>query len=272
VVGAGHAPLVLFLHGFPEFWWAWRAQLPAIAAAGYRAAAMDLRGYGGSDKTPRGYDPATLAHDVAGVVRSLGARSAVLVGQSWGGYVAWTTAVLHPGLVRALAPVASPHPLHALGMLRRGPLARHLISMQMPLLPERRIMAEEAAYVADLLHSWTAPESAFPDAEALRRYRGGMSVWPSPHCALEYHRWVVRSRVRADGRRFVAAMRQPVSAPVLQVAGTHDPLMRPADLEQSRRHVSGPFAVSTIEGAGHFPHEEQPERFNRVLLDWLDTL
>jgi len=64
-------PLVLFLHGFPEFWWAWRHQLPALAGAGYRTAAMDLRGYGGSDKTPRGYDPVNLADDVAGVIRAL---------------------------------------------------------------------------------------------------------------------------------------------------------------------------------------------------------
>ena len=59
-------PLVLLLHGFPEFWWAWRAQLPALAAAGYRAVAMDLRGYGGSDKTPRGYDPVTSWASVTG--------------------------------------------------------------------------------------------------------------------------------------------------------------------------------------------------------------
>ena len=89
-------PLVLLLHGFPEFWWVWRAQLPALAEAGYRAVAMDLRGYGGSDKTPRGYDPVTLAQDVSGVVKALGERSAVVVGHGWGGYAAWATAVLHP--------------------------------------------------------------------------------------------------------------------------------------------------------------------------------
>ena len=70
--GPADGPLVLLLHGFPEFWWAWRDQLPALAAAGYRAVAMDLRGYGGSDKTPDGYDPVTLAQDVSGVVKALG--------------------------------------------------------------------------------------------------------------------------------------------------------------------------------------------------------
>ncbi len=67
------APLVVLLHGFPEFWWAWRHQLPVLAAAGYHAVAMDLRGYGASDKTPRGYDPLTLSADVTGVIRGMGA-------------------------------------------------------------------------------------------------------------------------------------------------------------------------------------------------------
>ena len=72
VAEAGEGPLVLLLHGFPEFWWAWRAQLPALAAAGFRAVAPDLRGYGGSDKPPRGYDLPTAAADVAALVRALG--------------------------------------------------------------------------------------------------------------------------------------------------------------------------------------------------------
>ena len=101
---AGDGPLVLLLHGFPQFWWAWRHQLPALADRGYRAAAMDLRGFGASDKPPRGYDPRTLAEDVSGVVRSLGERDAVVVGPgprrhrrvdargrpSRGRYVAWS--------------------------------------------------------------------------------------------------------------------------------------------------------------------------------------
>ena len=94
VAEAGEGPLVLLLHGFPEFWWAWRAQLPALAAAGFRAVAPDLRGYGGSDKPPRGYDLPTAASDVAALVRALGERDAVVVGHDWGGLVAWTMAAL----------------------------------------------------------------------------------------------------------------------------------------------------------------------------------
>ena len=80
-------PLVLFLHGFPEFWWAWHAALPAVADAGFRAVAVDLRGYGASDKPPRGYDGYTLAADVAGLIRALGERYATVVGAGLGGMI-----------------------------------------------------------------------------------------------------------------------------------------------------------------------------------------
>jgi pimeloyl-ACP methyl ester carboxylesterase len=269
VAESGTGPLVLLLHSFPEFWWTWRAQLPALADAGFRAVAMDLRGYGSSDKTPRGYDPTTLARDVVGVIRSLGAPDAVLVGQGWGGYVAWTVAALHPERVRALVPVAAAHPLRLRALLRSLPLSRHLLAMQVPWFPERRISAHDAHYVETTLRSWSAPGSAFPAAEESHRYRAAMSLWPSPHCALEYHRWVVRSRLRADGRRFSAAMRAPVAAPVLQVLGAQDPLVRRATARLPRTLGRGPRELAVLEGAGHFPHEECPQEFNATLLDWL---
>ena len=80
VVEAGTGPLVLFLHGFPEFWWAWHDMLTRVADAGFRAVAVDLRGYGASDKPPRGYDGYTMAADVTGLIRALGERSAMIVG------------------------------------------------------------------------------------------------------------------------------------------------------------------------------------------------
>jgi pimeloyl-ACP methyl ester carboxylesterase len=268
VAEAGSGPLVLLLHSFPEFWWTWREQLPALAAAGMRAVAMDLRGYGTSDKTPRGYDPPTLARDVAGVVRSLGAPDAVLVGQGWGGYVAWTVAATRPDLVCGVVPVAAAHPLRMRALLSSRRLAAHLLGMQAPWVPERRIAADGAAYVETLLRAWSGPSSAFPTAEQAARYRAAMSLWPSPHCALEYHRWVMRSRLRADGRRYAAAMRAPVHAPVLQVLGGHDPVV-PRDATRLPRSVTGPAETRVVEGAGHFPHEECPAEFNALLLEWL---
>lgn len=272
-------PLVLLLHGFPEFWWTWRHQLPALAAAGYRAVAMDLRGYGGSDKPPRGYDPVTLARDVAGVVKALGARRAAVVGQGWGGYVGWTAAVLHPGHLSGLCAVAAPHPLVMLPALARSATSAssrgmlgHLAAMQAPFVPERRLSRPSSRYVADHLRSWSSPASSFPDEETADRYREALSLWPAAHCALEYHRWLVRSRVRADGRRFNELVRPPVTVPVCLVHGSDDPVVPMDGIIRSRDRVEAPVAVHVVRAAGHFPQEEQPEAFTAVLLEWLAAL
>ncbi len=271
----GPGPLVLLLHGFPEFWWCWRDQLPALAAAGHRAVAMDLRGYGGSDKTPDGYDPVTLAQDVSGVVKALGERSAVLVGHGWGGYIAWATATLHPREVSALAVAAAPHPATMLSGLTRRPTApalRHVLAMQLPYLPERRLADPRRGYVRQHLERWSSPASAFPDDTAVRTYQSAIGVWPSSHCALEYHRWLVRSRVRTDGRAFGRAMQTPVTQPVLSVHGADDPALPGRARGATRRHVTGPLTESVLPGVGHFAPEEAPAAFSDLLIRWLATL
>jgi pimeloyl-ACP methyl ester carboxylesterase len=268
----GDGPLVLLLHGFPEFWWAWRHQMEPLAAAGWRVAAMDLRGYGNSDKTPRGYDPANFTADVAGVIRSLGERDAVLVGHDWGGYVAWAAATMRTAHVRALGVLSMPHPLALNRQLLRGRHASHLLGVQFPIAPERQLVAGDAAHVETLLRRWSGPGSAFPDDEAASRYRTAMSMWPSPHCALEYQRWVVRSLLRVDGRRFAHRMSVPVSVPVLQLHGSADRVIPPRSASRSRRHVVGPYRWVLLEGVGHFPHEESPDHVTAELLDWLSRL
>ncbi|MGH3493963.1 MAG: alpha/beta fold hydrolase [Sciscionella sp.] len=265
-------PLVLLLHGFPEFWWAWRDQLPALANSGYRAVAMDLRGYGASDKTPRGYDPVTLAADVAAVVQSLGSRRATLVGHGWGGYVAWTAATAHPELVSRLCAVAAPHPAAMLGSpggMYSGRLLGHLLAMQVPWFPERAIM--RGRYVGEHLRSWAGPESGFPTPEVAERYHQALSLWPSPHCALEYHRWLVRSRLRRDGRAFNALMSRRVALPVLHIAGAEDRAVPARAVAACRSHVSGELHTVSLPKVGHFPHEEDPGRFNRELIGWLSA-
>lgn len=271
--GQSERPLVLLLHGFPEFWWSWRDQLPALAAAGYRAAAMDLRGYGGSDKTPRGYDPVTLAQDVAGVIKSIGQRNAVVVGHGWGGYIAWAAATLHPREVSALCVVAAPHPRVLLRSPRLGiTLAGlgHLMAMQVPYLPERRLSLPETGFLAAHLKRWTSSSSDFPDNATIAVYQDAVSLWPASHCALEYHRWLLRSRFRYDGRHFNDLMQRPVEQSVCSVNGAEDPALPSSSDVGSRRWVAGDFEGHVIANAGHFPHEEQPERFTAVLLDWLE--
>src|ERR1700726_550456 len=107
----GEGPLELLLHGFPQFWWTWRQQLETLADAGYRAVAADLRGYGGSDKPPRGYDLVTAAAYAAGLGRAPGGANAIVGGHGLGGMVAWTLAAYYPKVVRRLAVISMAHPL-----------------------------------------------------------------------------------------------------------------------------------------------------------------
>ena len=236
------------LHGFPEFWWTWRHQLPALAAHGRHAVAADLRGYGKSDKTPRGYDAWTLAGDVAGLIKALGARRAHLVGHGWGGVLAWTTATLHPRLVEAVTTISAPHPLEI-------PL-RTLLKAQPPFWPERRLVADDAAMVERLVRAWAGPQWTV-DPEVLRRAREAMLIRGVPHSSMEHFRWAFRSRLRGDGRDFKKAVSRPLEALVLRLRGEHDARTSPAT-----RFT--PYRV--IDGAGHFPQWERPDAVTALLL------
>src|SRR3712207_2391582 len=107
-VEAGTGPLVLLLHGFPEFWYSWRHQIPALAGR-FRVVAPDLRGYNETAKPASGYDVDTLVEDTAALVRALGEERCLLVGHDWGGAIAWETAARHPHLVERLAILNAPH-------------------------------------------------------------------------------------------------------------------------------------------------------------------
>lgn len=270
VAEAGRGPLVLLLHGFPEFWWCWRAQLPALAAAGYRAVAPDLRGYGASDKPPRGYDALTLAADVAGLVRALGERSAVLVGHDWGGLLAWVVASVHPTLVRRLVVVGMPHPLRLRAALLHTPAqrraSRHLAAVQLPRLPERWLTRDGAANVERLLTDWSGP--GWPDADAALRYRAAMLIPGVAHSCLEYHRWAVRSLARPDGARAARLLAGGVAAPTLHLHGALDSVLLPDTAKGSGRWARGGYEWQLLDGAGHYPHEEVPDLVTDAVLRW----
>jgi pimeloyl-ACP methyl ester carboxylesterase len=272
VVVAGEGPLVLLLHGFPQFWWSWHHQVVSLAAAGYRAAAVDLRGYGGSDKPPRGYDLVTLAADAAGLVRALGEANACVVGHDWGGLLGWTMAVQHPKTVNRLAVVGAPHPLR----LRRAVLtdprgqawaARHTAAFQVPMLPERRLVRDDAALVGRLLRDWSGP--GFPDERTESLARRAFQIPGVAHCAMEYHRWLVRSLARPDGLRYARRMRAQIHVPTLQLHGALDRCTLPATAQGSGQYVTAPYRWKLIDGAGHFPHQERPDTFDAHLLGWL---
>lgn len=273
VVEAGSGPAVLLLHGFPTFWWSWRDHIARIADAGFRAIAMDLRGYAGSDHPPHGYDPFTLSNDVAGVIRSMGEESATIVGHGWGGLIAWSMPVLTPDVVHAIAPVSMPHPRRLRRALLKDGLQRgrsmYAIGFQWPFLPERSLMAEDCERVGELIAEWSATPG-FPDAKTAGVYRSAFSLWPTAHCAVEYHRWAFRSFLRSDGLRYARRMETPIEVPVLHLHGAEDSSVLPRVAEGSQAWVEGDYEFALLPEVGHFPHEENPAGFADVLMPWLD--
>lgn len=263
-------PLVLLVHGFPQFWWAWRHQLTALAARGYRAAAVDLRGSGASDKPPLGYDVPTLTRDLAGIIRSLGARSAVVVGHGLGGVLAWSMPALHPGVTDAVAAVSAPPPLrlHSRGLrlLRPRTLAR-LAFFQVPWFPERRLTRSDL--VVRLLRDWGGP--GWPADEEGERYAAAMRVHFAAHSAMEAFRWLVRSRPRTDGRRYITALRSAPDVPRLQVYGAADGCYDVGRVVRALGASQDP-TIRVVPGAGHFVPEEAPLATTEALLGWLDQL
>ena len=274
LVEMGEGPLVLLLHGFPTYWYTWRRTLPALAEAGFHAVAMDMRGYGGSDKTPHGYDPLSLAADVVGVVRSLGKRDAVIVGHGWGGLLAWTLASVHPTVTRAIAPVSMPHPKRLREAMvhdrRQRAAARYIIGYQIPLIPERRLAENGAERVANILRDRSV-DSHWLDATTESRFRAAMLEPAASHCALEYHRWAIRSIPRGDGRTFSSATQDPIPHPVLQIHGRNDPSILPTSVAGSADFVAGEYTESWLD-TGHYVNEEAPEAFNGALIAWLNEL
>jgi pimeloyl-ACP methyl ester carboxylesterase len=272
VAECGTGPLVLLVHGFPEFWWSWRHQLTALAAAGYRAVACDLRGYGASDKPPRGYDIFTLSADLAGLIRALGERQAILVGHDCGGFLAWATAVLHRQAVARLVVSAAPHPLRmrqAIFSEMRGQLSAssYLLGFQVPWRPERELVEDDAALVGELLRRWSGP--GFPDQETEARDRQAMQIPGVAHSSMEYYRWVFRSTFRPDGWRMIHSMREAVTVPTLQLHGSLDTCVLPGTAQGSGEYVAAPYEWCPLSGVGHFPHQEAPGAFNAGLLEWL---
>lgn len=266
-------PLVVLLHGIPQFWWAWRHQLPALGDAGYRVAAMDLRGTGGSDKPPVGNDIPTLAADVAGVIRSLGAADAVIVGSGTGGEIAWAMTGLHPDRVRAVAALSAPHPLDTRGRPRtalRPSALRRLAFIQLPSAPERAMT--QGDLVPHLLRDWSGSPD-WPDARTEATYRAAARVPFAAHSQMEQLRWLVRSMPRPDGRRYHAALEEGTRRlPVLQLHGARDglrPASRAALSKDTTALVASRYQFELLAQAGHYLAEEAPEQVTDLLLTWL---
>ncbi|OGK85667.1 MAG: hypothetical protein A2050_02440 [Candidatus Rokubacteria bacterium GWA2_73_35] len=269
-VVAGQGPLVVLLHGFPEFWYSWRHQIPALAAAGFRVVAPDLRGYNDSDKPPGvpAYRMTELVEDVAGLVRALGAGPAAIVGHDWGGAVAYAMAMLRPELVARLAVLNCPHPAAFARAIWGGDLEQlrrswYMFFFQLPDAPEALLAAREFRLLRRLAWDHARP-GTFTRRDVVR-YVEAFAKPGALTGALNWYRAMFR-RPQA-GRRY-----PPIAAPTLVIWGTADHFLGPALLGGMRRHFGGPFRLVRLPGVSHWVQQEAPARVNALLLRFLAPL
>jgi pimeloyl-ACP methyl ester carboxylesterase len=300
---AGKGPLVVLVHGWPESWYSWRHQIPALAAAGYRVAAPDLRGYGGSDKPApiEAYSIKEMCTDIAGLIASLGESQAILVGHDWGAPIVWHTSLFFPERVRAVAGLSVPH-------AGRGPAPRielfrniykdrffYQIYFQQPGVAEAELEADVRTSLRKIyygasgegLKTGSRPKKP-PDA----KYLDGLTD-PDPlprwltrddldYYAGEFERSGFRgplNRYRTseiDFAQQAEVANHRIEQPAAFIAGSLDPVLAflpGVDLiARMREQVTDLRLVRIFDGAGHWIQQERPAEVNAALLEFLGGL
>ncbi|GIF47119.1 pimeloyl-ACP methyl ester carboxylesterase [Asanoa ferruginea] len=264
-VEAGDGPLVVLLHGFPEFWYGWRQQIEPLAAAGFRVVAPDLRGYNLSSR-PDGvdaYDIDALAADIRGLILERGAASAALVGHDWGGTVAWMTAMKHPEVVDRLVILNAAHPrkltqgLHHPSQLQKS---WYFFFFALPELPETVVRANDWHFFRHFLRD------ANP-AYTRDEFDHYIEAWSQPGAAtgmINYY----RSSVRTPPKRAEAALR-PIDAPTLVIWGQRDHYLGPELAEPDHDDVPHLDRVERLPDASHWVHHDEAERVTELIVDFV---
>lgn len=267
VVTAGRGRAVVLLHGFPDFWYTWRLQIPALVTAGYRVIAPDLRGYNLSDKPrrKRDYRPDALVADIVGLIERTDRTGVVLVGHDWGGVVAWLLAAQRPELVRRLVILNAPHPqAYRRSLLTSTQLLKswYAFLFQVPWLPERALRSFDFALLEGALRAEVHSREALTPEDIVRYKR----AWAEPgalRAALHYYRMAHRL-YRGAGSDGPAAR---VSTPTLVLWGERDPHLDARNLNSLERWVAD-LRVERFPEAGHWVHLDAPERVTALIAEF----
>jgi len=267
VVAAGpeQRPLVILLHGFPEFWYCWRRQIGPLVEAGYRVWAPDQRGYNTSDK-PRGRDAYrldALAEDVVGLIDAADRRKAAVIGHDWGGAVAWRLGSLYPDRLDRIAVINVPHPRVFMALVRRSPrqLLRswYMFAFQFPSLPEWVARRNHWQTMVEGLLESSRP-GTFSDAD-IEQYR---NAWSQPGAFTAMVNWY-----RANFWRGLGEMgAEKIATPALMIWGARDKFIG-REAAQPSVDLCADGRLELIEEATHWVHHEEPERVNRLLVEFL---
>lgn len=253
-VTAGDGPLAVLLHGFPDFHYTWRDQIPALSKH-FRVVAVDLRGYNGSDRPSAvdDYKVEKLVADVAAVLAHFKQEKAVVVGHDWGGLIAWSFATAHPSKVDRLVVLNLPHPNGLARELATNPAqqknSEYARNFQKP--------EAAAAVTPEMLAAWVKePDARKEYVAALKR--------SSMDGMLNYYKANYPQPPYKPGPEL-----PPVKCPVLLIHGLDDPALLAAGLNDNWKWVANELTLITIPGAGHFVHRDKPELVTRKMVGWL---
>ncbi|MFJ2814893.1 MULTISPECIES: alpha/beta fold hydrolase [unclassified Streptomyces] len=303
LVEQGEGPLVLLVHGFPESWYSWRHQLPALAAAGYRAVAPDVRGYGRSSKPAAvdAYRLPDLVADQVAVVEALGERDAVIVGHDWGAGIAGACALLRPDVFRAVGllsvpytPPGGPKPSEVFAAMGGGEEELYVSYFQEPGRAEAEIEPDVrgwlagvyAALSADTMPPPNAPDPHFVTRGATLRERfprGRLPHWLGEHELDVFAGEFERSGLTGALNRYRNMDRDwedladlhgaPIRQPSLFLGGSLDASTTwLADAIEAYPTTLPGLTASQLLDCGHWIQQERPEETNRLLIDWLTSL
>lgn len=262
--GPKTGPLVVLLHGFPEFWHSWRRQIPVLAEAGFRVAAPDQRGYNMSDK-PSGihaYRLDALTADVAAILDWAGRERAVVVGHDWGGAVAWRFAMDYPHRVERLVVMNAPHPVALAREMRRWPQRRrsgYMFYFQIPWLPEALFSLSPMGTARLFFRKAAYRKSAFSDDD-LRAFATAMAHPGAMRSMIHWYR---------AGFRYPPARRvSPIEAPSLLIWGVRD-IALGVELTRGLEKWVPNLTVRYIQDCGHWVQNEATDEVNAALLAFL---
>ena len=295
----GEGPLVLLLHGWPESWYSWRHQLPALAAAGFHAVAPDVRGYGRTD-APEAIDSYTMKNhtaDAVGILDALGEKTAVVVGHDWGAPMAWTCAVLYPERFPAVVGMSVPYtqraPMPPTQLFKQifGDNFFYILYFQEPGVAEAEFDADPRKFLRVMMHSASgdAPRNAMlPSKKKGAKFLDGMAeperqpAWLTEadldYYVSEFERTGLSggfNRYRnmdRDWEQLPQLAGAKVQQPALFIDGERDPVRAFMNTDSLKENVPNLREVVTIEGAGHWVQQERPEEVNKTLIDFLKGL
>jgi epoxide hydrolase 4 len=267
-VTQGEGDLVVLLHGFPEFWYSWRHQIPVLARH-FKVVVPDLRGYNDSDKPESGYDLDTLSADIRGLIESLGYLRAHIVGHDWGGTIAWHLAQKFPQSLNRLAVLNAPHPRRFLqelvSNLDQVNRSWYILAFQVPGIPEWLIQQNLRSFVRQLFQEQSIRKGAFTTKDT-EIYQAALEKPRVLSSALNYYRQLLSPQSWL--RNWV---RSPdlVTVPTLVLWGEEDVLLSQKLTEGIDQLVSAPLELKTIPHCGHWIQQEVPQTVNRELLRFL---